>query len=391
MKSATRLTLIAATICLLPIATAQATDPAAVAEIVDRQIKPLMEEYDIPGMSVAVTVDGKAHFFNYGVASLNTQMPVTEDTLFEIGSVSKIFTSMLGTYAEAVGNLSLSDHPGDYLSALAGSPLDRATLLHLATYTAGDLPLQFPDTVASNAEAPTYFAQLEPGGAPGKQRRYSNPSIGLFGHITALAMGGDFSDLVDETLFGPLGLESSFIDVPETEMERYAWGYNSQEKPVRVNPGVFDAEAYGVKSTATDLIRLVQAHIQPDGFDEIMRQTIEATQVGYFKIGEMVQGIGWEQYPYPITLDRLLAGNSRTMAMEVNAATELTPPLVRSEPTLFNKTGSTNGFGVYVAFVPDQNVGVVMLANKNYFIPARVAAAHAILTALSDYSIGPKI
>ena len=384
MKNRTILALACTTTFLIPLTQTLAAEPAAVAEIVDRQIKPLMDEYDIPGMAVAVTVDGEEYFFSYGVASLDAQTPVTEETLFEIGSVSKIFTSMLGTHAEAIGALSLNDHPGDYLSELAGSPLDQATLLNLATYTAGDLPLQFPDAVGSNAEAPAYFAQFEPGAAPGEQRRYSNPSIGLFGHLTAMAMGGDFSELVEETLFAPLGLESSFIDVPDAAMERYAWGYNSENEPIRVNPGVFDAEAYGVKSTAADLIGLVRAHIEPEGFDETMRQTIQATQVGYYRIGEMVQGIGWEQYPYPVALDRLLAGNSRTMAMDVNAAEELTPPLVPSEPALFNKTGSTAGFGAYVAFVPAENVGVVMLANRNYMLPARVTAGHAILAELTD-------
>ena len=387
MKCTTRLTLIAATTCLFPVATVLAADPAAVADIVDRQIKPLMEEYDIPGMAVAVTVDGEEYFFNYGVASLDAQTPVTQDTVFEIGSVSKIFTSMLGTHADAVGKLSLNDHPGEYLPDLDGSPLDRATLLNFATYTAGNLPLQFPDTVGSDAEVSSYYAQFEPDTAPGEHRRYSNPSIGLFGHITALAMEGEFADLIQETLFDPLGLESSFIEVPEEAMERYAWGYNSENEPIRVNPGVLDGEAYGVKSSAADLIRLVQAHIQPEDLDETMRRTIEGTQIGYFKIGEMVQGLGWEQYPYPIALDRLLAGNSATMAMEVNAATELTPPLVPSEPRLFNKTGSTGGFGAYVAFVPEANVGVVMLANKNYPNPARVTAGHAILAELTDWTL----
>lgn len=384
MTSTTRLTLIAATTCLFPVATALAADPAAVADIVDRQIKPLMEKYDIPGMAVAVTVDGEEHFFNYGVASLDTQAPITQDTLFEIGSVSKIFTSMLGTHAVTVGKLSLDDHPDKYLPELADSPLNRATLLNFATYTAGGLPLQFPDTVGSDAEAPSYFAQFTPAAAPGEQRRYSNPSIGLFGHLTALAIGGDFPDLVQETLFDPLGLESSYIDVPETAMDNYAWGYSSENQPIRVNPGVFDAEAYGVKSSAADLIRLVEANIRPDGLDATLRETIKATQVGYFNIGEMVQGIGWEQYPYPLALDQLLAGNSRTMAMEANPATELVPPLAPSKPTLFNKTGSTNGFGAYVAFVPDANIGVVLLANKNYLIPARVTAGHAILSELAD-------
>ena len=97
----------------------------------------------------------------------------------------------------------------------------------------------------------------------------------------------------------------------------------------------------------------------------------------------MVQGLGWEQYPYPITLERLLAGNSPTMFMESNAVTQITPPQAPSGPTLFNKTGSTNGFGAYVAFVPEKKIGVVILANRNFPIPARIKAAHAILEQLA--------
>jgi beta-lactamase class C len=51
---------------------------------------------------------------------------------------------------------------------------------------------------------------------------------------------------------------------------------------------------------------------------------------------------------------------------------------------LINKTGSTNGFSAYVAFVPAKGIGIVMLANRNYPIPARVRAAHRILTALDS-------
>jgi beta-lactamase class C len=98
----------------------------------------------------------------------------------------------------------------------------------------------------------------------------------------------------------------------------------------------------------------------------------------------MVQGLGWEQFPHPIALDRLLAGNSGTMIMEPNAATLLTPPHTSSGPTLFNKTGSTNGFGAYVAFVPTKRIGIVMLANKNFPIPARITAVHAVMEQLSS-------
>lgn len=197
-------------------------------------------------------------------------------------------------------------------------------------------------------------------------------------------MNRDFADLIETELFPKLGLGHSHIRVPTTEMDKYAWGYSKAGKPIRVTPGVFDAEAYGVKSSAADLIRFVEANIRPETLDTPMRRAVEGTHIGYFRIGEMVQGLGWEQYPYPIALERLLAGNSVTMAMEANPTTLLTPPQAPSEPTLFNKTGSTNGFGAYVAFVPERRIGIVMLANKNVPIPARITAAHAVLEQLAS-------
>jgi beta-lactamase class C len=308
---------------------------------------------------------------------------VTEDTLFEIGSISKTFTATLASYAQALGKISLDDRPGGYMPELIRSAVDEASLLHLGTYTAGGLPLQFPDAVTNHAEMETYFQQWKPSAAPGLQRRYSNPSIGLLGHVTGLAMNGDFADLIETELFPRLGLRRSYIRVPEAEMKSYAWGYDKADEPIRVNPGVFDAEAYGVKSNAADMIRFVESNVRPDRLEATIRRAVEGTHVGYFEIGEMVQGLGWEQYPYPIPLDRLLAGNSTTMVMEANPASRLTPPRTPSRPTLYNKTGSTNGFGAYVAFVPEKRIGIVMLANKNFPTPARIEAAHAVLERLS--------
>jgi beta-lactamase class C len=365
--------------CSLATATRAGDAPAEIGAAVDRAVRPLLEEHGAPGVAVAVTVDGRRYFFSYGVASKDGKTRVTEDTLFEIGSVSKTVTATLASYAQALGKLSLDDHPGKYLSALRDSALDQASLLHLGTYTAGGLPLQFPDGVSNNAEMATYFRQWSPLAKPGTQRRYSNPSIGLLGHITALAMNGDFADLVESELFPKLGLSRSYIRVPEAERARYAWGTNKNGNAVRVTPAVLDAEAYGVKTSAADLIRFVESNIHPDTLAPALRQAVEGTHIGYFKVGEMVQGLGWEQYPYPVALEQLLSGNSTTMSMKPNAATPLTPPRVPAEPTLFNKTGSTGGFGAYVAFVPAERIGIVILANKNVPIPARIMAALTVL------------
>jgi beta-lactamase class C len=368
--------------CLLPAASRAADDAGKITAAVDGAFRPLLTKYDIPGIAVAVTVDGREYFFNYGLASKADNKPVTKDTLFELGSVSKTFTATLAGYAQALGKLSLDDHPGKYMPALRGSAIDKASLINLGTFTAGGLPLQLPGSVTTNAAMVSYLEHWQPSAAPGAQRQYSNPSIGLFGYVTALAMHGDFAGLVKSEIFPGLGLRHSYIHVPKAAMADYAWGYSKDNKPVRVGPAVFDVEAYGVKSTAADMIHYVEANIRPDNLAMPMRRAVEGTHVGYFRTGEMVQGLGWEQYAYPVTLDRLLGGNSDAMIMKAQPATALTPPLAPSRPALFNKTGSTNGFGSYVVFVPDKRIGIVMMANKNFPIPARVTAAYAVLEGL---------
>jgi len=368
--------------CFIPLGSRAAVDSTSIRDIVDRAIRPVMAKYDVPGMAVAIIVDGHPTFFNYGVASKANNARVSENTLFELGSVSKTFTATLACYAQFLGKLSFDDHPGNYMPQLRGSAIDEASLLDLGTFTTGGLPLQFPDDVSNDDQMLVYFRQWKSAAAPGKQRRYSNPSIGLLGHITALALKADFGDAVEKQLFPGLGLKQTYIRVPENAMANYAWGYDKANKPVRVTPDVLDAQMYGVKSTSADMIRFVQANIDPSRLTEPIRRAVDGTHIGFFQVGAMMQGLGWEQYPYPVTLERLLGGNSQAMINESNRAKKLTPPQVAPRATLFDKTGSTRGFGAYVAFVPEKKIGIVMLANKNYPISARVKAAHAILDQL---------
>ncbi|WEX75356.1 beta-lactamase [Sinorhizobium numidicum] len=354
--------------------------------VVNEAIGPVMEKNNVPGLAVAVTVQGKRYFFNYGIASKESGEKVTEDTIFEIGSISKTFTATLASYAEARGTLSLSDNASKYLPALAGSSFDRIRLLDLGTYTAGGLPLQFPGDVTDREEMVAYYKSWRPAYAAGTYRLYSNPSIGLFGYLAARSMGKPFDDLMEQEIFPRFGLTRTYIRVPPDQMGNYAYGYSKDDKPIRVTPGVLDSEAYGVKTTAADMIRFVEANISGSKLDETLQRAIAATHTGYYKVGHMTQGLGWEMYAYPTDLDRLLAGNSSRVILKANAVSRLAPPLLPQEAVLINKTGSTNGFGAYVAFVPAKSIGIVILANKNYPIPARVKAAHQILTALDSPS-----
>lgn len=83
-------------------------------QVVDATVKPLMQQQAIPGLAVAIVQDGKARYFNYGIAAKDSQQPISENTLFEIGSVSKTFAATLAGYAQATGKLKLSAPASDY-------------------------------------------------------------------------------------------------------------------------------------------------------------------------------------------------------------------------------------------------------------------------------------
>lgn len=377
-------TLLLAVASLIPMAALATDDASRVRATVDASILPLISRHDIPGMAVGVVLDGQPHVFTYGFASKEDDVPVTESTLFEIGSVSKTFTATLAAYAQATGKLSLNDPPGKYLPGLQGTPIDRATLLHLATYTAGGLPLRFPGEVTDTTAAMTWFRSWTPLAPPGTRREYSNASPGLLGLATARALDGDFATLMHAKVFRAFGMADSFIHVPDHRMPDYAWGYR-RSGPVRVNPGPLDAQAYGVKTTVSDLLRFVQANIDPASLEPAMRRAVEATQAGYFRAGPLVQGLGWEKYPYPVSREWLLGVNAKEMLFEPQPAHRLVEQATDA-PQLFSKTGSTGGFAAYVVFVPAASLGIVMLANRSLPIPDRVEAAWMILQQLAPES-----
>ncbi|MHA6129652.1 class C beta-lactamase [Pseudomonas fluorescens group sp. PF-1] len=371
-------------VCVAALAAGQCLAQDQMATLVNAAVRPVMQAQGIPGMAVAVTVNGKPHYFNYGVASKESAQPVTENTLFEIGSLSKTFTATLAAYAQASGKLSLSDKASQVWPALRGSAFDHISVLQLGTYTAGGLPLQFPDAADSADKMLGYFKQWQPTYAAGTHRLYSNPSLGLFGYLAAQSMGQPFDELMDNTLLPKLGLKHTYLNVPQAQMNLYAQGYNKDDKPVRVGPGALDSEAYGVKTSASDLISYVQANLHPASLEKPLQQAIALTHTAYYRVGEMTQGLGWELYQYPVTLDQLLAGNSSQMAMEAHKVQWLNPPQPQQENLLLNKTGSTGGFGAYALFVPSKDIGIVILANKNYPIAERVKIAHQILSAMSQ-------
>lgn len=375
---------VALTACAIS-AVSRAAEPArdSLQKAVDAVIEPVMQKDGIHGMAIGIIVAGKPYVFNYGVASIETGQPVTDRTLFEIGSVSKTFTATLASYAAVSGRLSLSDATGKHIPALSGTRFGGIELVNLGTHTPGGMPLQVPDEIKTQADLLAYLKAWRPTYEPGTYRTYSNLSIGMLGAITAQSMDADFNTLMQQRLFPEFGMNSTYLDVPDTRKADYAEGYSKQGAPVRMHAGMLGAQAYGIKTTAADLLRFVQANIDPTALDPKLQQAVTKTHTGYFQVGPMTQDLIWEQFAYPVTLDALLEGNARTLILDPTPVSRITPPQAPGKDVWINKTGSTNGFGTYVAFVPQQRLGIVMLANKNFPVEERVRAAYEILSTLA--------
>jgi beta-lactamase class C len=352
--------------------------------VVDRTVHPVMLNYSIPGMAVGLTIGGKSYVFNYGVASRTPQKPVTDQTLFEIGSISKTFTATLALYAQASGNLSLADKVSKHLPLLDGTRFGEVTLLNLGTHTSGGFPLQLPPSIRTEDQLMQYLRTWRPIYQPGTYRTYANPSIGMLGLITAKSLSGDFSELLEQRVFSPLGMNNTYISVPKIKIGDYALGYTEEGDPTRAGAGVLSAETYGVKATAADMLRFIDANMNSGTSEGTLQRAIIDTHTAYFTAGVMEQDLIWEQYQYPVDLKTLLEGNSPEMIFKAVPASQLTPPEQPREDVWLNKTGSTNGFGAYVAFIPVKHLGIVILANKSYPIDERVTMAYQILTQLAN-------
>lgn len=353
---------------------------AALQTAVQNEVSQLMQQQQIPGMAVAVLWQGKTYFYSFGEADVAAKKAVTPDTLFELGSISKTFAGVIGAMALERGQIALTDPVAKHWPALTAKPWQQINMQHLATYTAGGLPLFVPDSATDKASLLSYLQQWQPEFAPGTQRVYANTSIGLFAHL-AVAAGGKGYGEVFQQLTSTLKMPNTYLQVPEAAQAQYAWGYN-EGKPVHIGTGVLLDEAGGAKASVRDLATWLQANLQPEKVtDPLLRAGIAKAQQRYATSKQMYQGLGWEMLDYPVSVATLTAMTAPEFVAGT-AATVLAPPAPAVANSWVHKTGATGGFGAYAAFIPSRQVGIVLLANKRYPNALRVEVAHKVLEKL---------
>ena len=212
-----------------------------------------LQHFRLPGLSLGVTTpEGFGTVMNFGYANADARTPITPDTLFEIGSISKSMTATLIHQFVAQGRFSLTSRISDLLPAV---PLPRGngiTLQNLLDHTAGlpDGAPIFPD------------AGLWTGFAPGTHWSYSNTGYAILGKLAEHAGGKPLNRLLAERIFAPLRMSRSHGAIIGNDRQLYAQGYEAADElpfaigvPLAPAAWVDVTEGAGsVASTADDML-----------------------------------------------------------------------------------------------------------------------------------------
>lgn len=288
-------------------------DAAALQPLVDRIVGGLVGREAIPGMIVGVSWRGQRSFFGYSAAG---DRPYRPDTIVEIGSITKVFTTALFAEALIESKMRADASLQSLLPNLRLRPCAaEVTPLQLADFTSGmpalpgDVPRQLADRgISSYTERDflSWVTRWGPGGEDGvcnlpAPYRYSNASVGLLGLIVAERLGLSWQDLIRERITEPLHMTSTAIDPRDTG--RLAQGFGAEGQPVIRWPMFAWYAAGALRSTADDMLSFGEAALDHETtapgerIPPLLRQALQrAMQPTYQPEGQVFgQGMAWQE------------------------------------------------------------------------------------------------
>ena len=185
----------------------------------------------VPGVAIGLLYDGQEHTAAFGVTSIANPLPVDENTLFQVGSITKTFTATAVMRLVDNGRLDLDRPVRAYLPDLRLSdPVVAATVTprYLLTHTAGWVGDYFSDTGRGDDALARYvveMADLEQLTPPGALYSYSNSGFALLGRLIEVLTGETFETALRRLVLAPLELEGSFLFPEEVMTHRYSVGH----------------------------------------------------------------------------------------------------------------------------------------------------------------------
>jgi D-alanyl-D-alanine carboxypeptidase len=365
---------------IVPVPTSQLVAPggaaahldAATATALQKALDGIRVGDQYPGTSAAVVFpDGSVWAGVSGSAVLAPQAPVTSDTLFSIGSISKTFVAaLIGRLAEA-GTVGLDDTLAKYVPDFPNAA--NITLRELLNHTSGIQDLfdaaGVSDAILAHPSATWTPAQVlarigKPYFAPGAGYHYSNTNFVLLGLVAEKATGQTVAALVRSMFLAPLGLQHTYLQTEETPQGPKAHGYMAPASKPRDNSAgtmlPFTAETTAVGfagayvSTAADLAAWADALYRGNVLDQ-------ATLASMADVSSTVPYKPHLLYGYGLGLEESTVGGQ----------------------TAWGHKGWLDGFWSAMEYIPAYHVTVVFLTNANWADP--IAACNS----LSRAALGP--
>lgn len=310
----------------------------------------LVERIDVQKQGVGIVVGvidphGR-RIVAYGAPEKGDKRPLDGDTLFEIGSITKVFTALLAADMAQRGEVKLDDPIQKYLPPTVKMPErggKQITLIDLATHTSGlpRMPENFRPKDPSRPYADytvdalySFLSSYQLRRDIGIKYVYSNLGFGLLGLGLAQRAGMDYEKLVVTRICDPLGMKSTRITLSEPLRQRFAAGHSSDLVTVPEWDIPSLAGAGALRSSANDLLTFLAAMM------------------------------GYTDNPLAVAQKTTLSTRRPTGApfMETGLGWDID---TRGGNEIISKAGGTAGYSTFIAYSPKTRVGVVALANTS--------------------------
>jgi len=273
---------------------------------IDRFVKQKMQIEGIPGMAVALTDRRRLlRISTYGFANLESQLPVTSETLFEIGSISKSFTSIALLQQWEKGIIKLQEPVTSYLPWFqVQSEYEPITVHHLMSHTAG-LILGTELTPGSRYEV-IALRETTIGFPPGKHFYYSNVAYQALGYLLEDLLDQKYREIIQVSILDPLDMTSSVPVITHETRKCMATGYHKNlydDRPNRIsNPPIpapwfeYGVGYVSVASTPIDMatyLRMLLNHgrtphkriFSEESFSRLTQQAIKVSKDTFYGYG----------------------------------------------------------------------------------------------------------
>jgi beta-lactamase class C len=338
--------------------------------IVAQNIRPiLLENGKGGGVAVAVRINGETRFFNYGFANDAKKERITADSIFNLGSVGKVFATTILAEAVKRGELSLDDSVAKYVTELQrGGDVRQVTLRQLASHTSGlpRVPQQYEHWHRGGYTWPDFVRFLNswkagPNHEPGKQYLYSNAAMVLLRVALERRFNTRFAALMHERITGPLGMNSTALPVPRDLLGRTVQGYGPGGSPIgqpAEEQGTFKWPSAGqIYSSSRDMSAFLAANMGDLAGHGPIENAMAFAQQPVFTVSPRLSlGLAWQN---------VSGGNL----------------LIR------DKNGGLNNTSTYIGFAPQPKLGIVILVNRGKQQPTR--NGRQILHALAQEKTEP--